>query len=387
MHKILNILKWCEPAARFILLVLTAIWVATTYRQTPLRFSFFLIIVLLLILLDIGRLRFRFIREHPVVFSIFSLVLCMLILSVKRSDTIQIYYFFLLDQIFNIRKGKTPKALVSVHFFGFMAVECYALIVTERKDFGQYARDVLVLLACYTLVLFIFAVIHYFKWEREKLKVLNANLIEYSFQEREYLIAKERSHISQELHDSLGHSLMAVLMNVRYLEAIQGRSQEEKNKQIVEIEELLKECVSSLRGSVYHLKKLDDNVNLREEIKRIIDKFDELNLLKIRLDYTDEVDSTANRVKTVLLTTIREGITNSIRHGDATKIDISIYFVADRVELIIKDNGSGCAAIHKSFGLNGIAERVKETGGEVWFISARNKGFTIKALLPGGVEC
>jgi signal transduction histidine kinase len=52
--------------------------------------------------------------------------------------------------------------------------------------------------------------------------------------------------------------------------------------------------------------------------------------------------------------------------------------------MIIKDNGSGCEDIKKSYGLNGIVDRVKEVGGEVWFISRKGKGFTIKTLLPGG---
>lgn len=370
---------------RFVLLISTAVWVTVACRETPLLLSFLLLAVFLLILTDFLRLRSRPVRKHQVLYFFLSFCLCIFILAVNnRTEYLQIYYFFLLDDIFNMRGGKMPKVLIAAHFAGFMGVECYALYVIKNADSSRDFTDGFVVFASYVLVLLVFAVIHYFKRERERLKVLNANLMEYSFQEREYLLAKERSRISQELHDSLGHSLMAVLMNVRYLKAIEDKSQEERNRQTGEIEELLKECVANLRSSVYSLKELDDSIDLREEIGRIVGKFNELGLVKIRLDYDDKADKAPNHVKAVLHKTIREGVTNSIRHGSPTFIYLSIRCVNDLIELIVRDNGSGCGDIHPSFGLNGIAGRVKETGGEVWFTSAKNKGFTIRALLPGG---
>lgn len=383
MQKILPVFKWFSIAARFILLIWAAVWVVLHFwKNVPLSI-FALSAISLLIFSDIGRRFIPIVRKHSVLRCVMAIVLCVVLLAIKETDMIQVYYFFLLDDIFNMGSGKTQKSLIAVHSAGFFGVSIIRLVLQDRGAL-QCLKDILFLIACYGLVLFILAVVHYFKAEQERLKVLNGDLIAYSFEEREYLIAKERSRISQELHDSIGHSLMAVLMNVRYLKAIQAKSQEEKDGQIDEIEELLKECVTNLRSSVCSLRELDETIDLRKEIGRIIDKFDPLGLVKIHLAYDDEVGHFPGRVKSVLFKTIREGITNSIRHGGATIVQISIHRLEKQVELIVKDNGSGCADIEKSFGLNGIVERVRETGGEVWFLSAKNKGFTIKALLPGG---
>lgn len=386
MRKILDHMKWFDPVARFILLAWAVIWLVVTYWKNPVLSGLSLSILVFLILLDIGRLRSRFVPNHFTAFSVLSIVLCALFLAAKRADIIQIYYFFLLDELLDKQKGKIPKALIVIHFIGFMGAECYVLYGTGHEIFQKDFSDIFILLACYALILLILIVAHYRRWEREHLKELNAKLIEYSFQEREYLFAKERSQISQELHDSLGHSLMAVLMNVRYLKAIQDKSQDEKDKQLNEIEDLVKECVSNLRTSVYNLRELDETVNLREEIERIIQNFDQMGLIKIRLNYDDQIDEAPNAIKVILHKTIREGITNSIRHGNASSVQISIRRKENHIELVIQDNGSGCAEIHKSFGLNGIVDRVKEVGGDVWFISAKDDGFTIRALLPGGNE-
>lgn len=386
MQKLLDHMRWFDPFARFGLLAWSAVEIHSSGLQMSLLTVAMFATVLFLIILDIGRLRLKIVRRHPAVFSVISIILCLAILAVKRFDVIQVYYFFLLDDIFKMHAEKTRNWLIFGHFDGFIAVEIYVIFIIEQKSFRQNFFSVFVLLSSYAILLFVFAVIHYYKWDRDQLKTLNSRLIEYSFQERDYLVANERSHISQELHDSLGHSLMATLMNVRYLKAIQGKSPDESRKQIDEIENLLKECVENLRGSVYSLKELDENISLREEVERIIHEFDNLGLVKIRLDYDDKIDESPNPIKSILYKTIREGITNSIQHGNASAVQISIQLTGDQIELILKDNGSGCEDILKSYGLNGIVDRIREVGGEVWFTSAKNKGFFTKALLPGGNE-
>jgi signal transduction histidine kinase len=89
-------------------------------------------------------------------------------------------------------------------------------------------------------------------------------------------------------------------------------------------------------------------------------------------------------VEDILLTTINEAITNSLKHGNLTTIDISLEIINDDLHMIIKDNGEGCKSINKSNGLNGITARIKRINGNVSFTSPMNKGFTIKVLIPGG---
>lgn len=258
LQKILN-MKMLYLAARFALLGWAAVGVSAVLRQDSLLFVFLSVIVILLILLEIGRLCFPSVGRHPAAFLILSIALCLLFFTARGADLVQIYYFFLLHDIFTIQKGKVPKALVAFHFAGFMGAEGYAVFVTEHEIFRYGFSDIIVVFVCYALILLIFAWIHYFKWE------------------------------------------------------------------------------------------LDKNINLREEIQRIIQKFDELGLVRIGLDYDSEADKAPGHVKEVIHKAIREGITNSIRHGSASSIQISIHCREDGVELVIEDNGSGCADIHKSF--------------------------------------
>jgi signal transduction histidine kinase len=171
-------------------------------------------------------------------------------------------------------------------------------------------------------------------------------------------------------------------MNIRYLKALEdkGKIQNEIN----EIDNLVKESIETLRSTVYNLKELDEDLNLKEEIKELTKKFNELNLVNINFDCSNDINFSSNNIKNVLLSTIKEGITNSLKHGNPSTINISIRLINDNFELILSDNGEGCKFINKSNGLNGITERIKKFSGQVAFSSSINKGFTIKALIPGG---
>jgi signal transduction histidine kinase len=173
---------------------------------------------------------------------------------------------------------------------------------------------------------------------------------------------------------------MALSMNVKYIKAIKDR--EKINHEINELESLISKSIQSLRETVYNLRKLDENFSLHNEITSIISKFNKLNIIKITLDYDNNIEKSSIAIKNILISTIKESITNSLKHGNSAKIFISIKLIRNTIKLIIKDNGDGCSCIIKSEGLAGIENRFKTFNGTINFITSPNKGFTITASIP-----
>lgn len=381
MQKFLNYFKRIDPIARFILLAGAAIELTADAAGNVLH-PVLLLPVFALIVLEAATLLHKNIRRSfPLICVQIGLTIPLML--IKPHDFIMIYFFFLLDDIFNMPGSKTKNSLLWVHFACFLAEEGALYFLIRHSSPKEGLNGLFTILLIYFTVFIIFLLIHYFKSERDRLKALNAGLIDYSFQEREFLINKERAAISQELHDTLGHSLMAILMNIRYLKAM-PRQSEDNIKQIREIEDLTQEAVGNLRSCVYNLRELDKNLDLHAEVDRIIRRFEELGIVSILFDYDGNAEDIPGPVKSALYKAIREGITNSIRHGDATKIQISIKNQDGSIKLVLSDNGLGCADIQKSFGLTGILDRAHELNGEAYFFSEKNKGFTIKVVLPGG---
>ncbi|WP_217812264.1 sensor histidine kinase [Clostridium tyrobutyricum] len=313
-------------------------------------------------------------RKNYSRFLIISILLFMTIWIIDRS--INIYYFIILDDIFDICEFRTRIKFLLFHFTGFI------LYVIMYKPLIHNLNHIMYYIVAYILTLMIFVIIHNYRYERDKLKVLNSNLIEYSFKEREYVVMEERERISQELHDSIGHSLMALSMNIRYLKALKDK--EKIQSEICEIDKLVKESIKTLRTTVYDLKKLDGEVDIQDEIEKIAEKFNKLDIVKIIFSCKIDTGILSGKVQEVLITTVKEAITNSLKHGSPSIIYISIEIRDYRLHMEIKDNGEGCKFIRRSNGLNGIVKRIHKINGEVNFISIVNRGFTIEISIPEG---
>ena len=77
-------------------------------------------------------------------------------------------------------------------------------------------------------------------------------------------------------------------------------------------------------------------------------------------------------------------MTNAIRHARPTKIDVLLAFSERELRLSMCDNGCGFDPNLKSsgFGLQGMAERAEDMGGQFSIQSASGKGTTISVTIP-----
>ena len=71
-----------------------------------------------------------------------------------------------------------------------------------------------------------------------------------------------------------------------------------------------------------------------------------------------------------------------MRYSEASRIDVILKFLDDRLELYILDNGKGCNEIHENNGLRGIKERTEKLGGTVRFASVEGEGFSTVIKIP-----
>ncbi|WP_329736550.1 sensor histidine kinase [Catenibacterium mitsuokai] len=87
-----------------------------------------------------------------------------------------------------------------------------------------------------------------------------------------------------------------------------------------------------------------------------------------------------NTKEDILFRVIQESVTNAVRHGDATHIDISLYIEDNSLYLKIQDNGQGCEEIHYGFGLKQMKERLGMINGKVAYDG--HHGFLTIVTIP-----
>lgn len=190
---------------------------------------------------------------------------------------------------------------------------------------------------------------------------------------------EERNKISREIHDSVGHKLTAILLQSEAYIRIYKKDAEKSQELIYSVRDNLRQCTEHLRKAVKGLnpKKYADSIM---SIQQMIANFEKATGIKISFLITGLQYKLNPAVETVIYRNIQEALTNSVRHGKASKIDIELMYSDNKIELKVSDNGVGCDKIYKGMGISGMEERVRILGGNIIFQSAN--GFAINTVIP-----
>ncbi|WP_406785495.1 sensor histidine kinase [Clostridium neuense] len=217
----------------------------------------------------------------------------------------------------------------------------------------------------------------------DKLREAYEKLERYSETVEELSILRERNRISREIHDSVGHTLSAVLIQLQALNYVVDKNNEQGISMISEMTSFVKNGIENVRRTVRKLKPTDfDRYEGIFAIEEMITKYKKLTGAEIRLILSKEKRPLSSDESFISYRIVQEALNNAIRHGHASLIEVSIQFLEDKLYMRIKDNGVGTDKINKSFGITGMEERVKKLGGNLEVKSEKNKGFEVTVNIP-----
>lgn len=192
---------------------------------------------------------------------------------------------------------------------------------------------------------------------------------------------KERKRLARDIHDTLGHALTGIAAGVDACIAMIDINPEATKKQLMVISKVVRQGIVDVRNSLNKLRPgaLEQH-GFKGAIENMIEEFTSVSDLTISLDYRlDKVDF-ENTKEDILFRVIQESVTNAVRHGDATHIDISLYIEDNSLYLKIQDNGQGCEEIHYGFGLKQMKERLGMINGKVAYDG--HHGFLTIVTIP-----
>ncbi len=221
---------------------------------------------------------------------------------------------------------------------------------------------------------------------QESLKKANEDLESYSNTIQEVTLLRERNRLSRELHDSVGHSLSAIIFQLGAIEKLISSRPEKASAMTKNIRTYCQDSLQELRLMVRDLKpKILDTYEGLLAIEELVRNFTKITSIKVNLRVSKKKYNLNADQCAVLYRVVQEFMTNSVKHGHASLININVTFNENEVYINLKDNGVGCSNINKSFGLQGIQERIKSVKGQVALYSEKNKGFELIATIPKGV--
>jgi len=212
---------------------------------------------------------------------------------------------------------------------------------------------------------------------REEQRRLNAELRATRLLLAESARVNERTRISRELHDLLGHHLTALSLNLEVAGHItEGQAQEH----VRQAHTLAKLLLTDVREAVSQLRE-SGAIDLAAALRPLTERVPSLDI-HLRIDDPFSVEDPERAH--VLLRCTQEIITNAVRHAGAHNLWINVERDAAQVVISAHDDGIGgdFEEIMPGNGLRGMRERLAQYGG-VLDVSARSgEGFRLRASLP-----
>lgn len=244
-----------------------------------------------------------------------------------------------------------------------------------------------ILISVFVLIITAFA--QYYRREKEKKDILykelldtHRRLMDYADEVEKLTIIEERNRIARDIHDTLGHNMTGIIMGIEMADHIIENDINKAKELLDRAKKSSREGLKQIREVVETLKpdvKISTGIT---SITELIDEFSYKTGVSIDVKISGKVKALSSKVNMVLYRIIQEGITNAVRHGEASRIDIELEYTKDKIRFSITDNGQGCKSIEEGFGLKGMGERVDSVNGVLNIEST--EGFTVKGFLPIG---
>ncbi|WML42824.1 sensor histidine kinase [Neobacillus sp. PS3-40] len=217
----------------------------------------------------------------------------------------------------------------------------------------------------------------------QELSDVHEQLRSYSKQVEELTVIRERNQIAREIHDTVGHKMTALLVQLQIAREFMNLDLEESKHSIQNCEGLAREALEEIRTSVRTLHEDDGLItSFISTLQKLLKDFSQMTTIEVSLEINGDLSATPTSIQPTINRIIQESLTNSKRHGNATKCHVSIDCKPDFIHLYIKDNGIGTFQIQPSFGLLNMRERAMEHGGSIHYESKEGHGFIVKANFP-----
>lgn len=192
----------------------------------------------------------------------------------------------------------------------------------------------------------------------------------------------ERARIAREVHDTLGHSLTSLKLQLEVARRFQGQDEEKARAALSTAEELAARSLLDVRLALKGIRNAECGFSFTQAV-------DEL-AKQAKLNERLEVDTDIDRVELPgeigyqIFRVVQECMTNTLKHADARSVRITASTCNGVLKLIFKDDGKGLPATAGAdrYGMKGMEERVQHLRGKLIVESASGKGTQVTVEVP-----
>lgn len=173
-----------------------------------------------------------------------------------------------------------------------------------------------------------------------QLEVSHQQLKAYAEQVEELATTKERNRLARDIHDSLGHSLTIINVQLEKALAFRQRNPEEAVQAVSDAKRLASEALRDVRRSVGTLRATNSTFSFTGAMNALVESM-RGEQLTIEMSITGSDQDFSRQMLMALYRAAQEGLTNIQKHASASAVQLHIDFRETEASLTLTDNGSG----------------------------------------------
>ena len=193
----------------------------------------------------------------------------------------------------------------------------------------------------------------------------------------------ERQRLARGLHDEVGQSMTAVLLQLKRLQA---NASPEQRRQLDDAQEIVKTSLDDVRRLAQELRpEVLDHLGLASALETLANSFAQRTQLTVQKHLERDLPSLAPGAELVIYRIAQESLTNIARHAQASEVLLSLERGNGSVVLRVVDDGQGFRPEHvEGGGLRGIRERALIVGGAAAIKPGSHGGVEVRLEVPVG---
>jgi len=223
-----------------------------------------------------------------------------------------------------------------------------------------------------------------------ELEVSHQQLKDYAGQVAELATTRERNRLARDIHDSLGHYLAVINVQLEKALAFRAKKPREADQAVSDAKQLASEALQDVRRSVSALRATGELPELIPSLTELVERV-RSDHCSIELHIEGSEDGFSKPGLLTLYRAAQEGLTNIQKHAGASHAWIELHFGEQEATLSLRDNGRGFDPLGQQhlqpgreggYGLQGLQERLELVGGSLKVESVPGAGTSLRVTVP-----
>src|SRR6266849_118411 len=230
--------------------------------------------------------------------------------------------------------------------------------------------------------------LHQLEESNAELEEAHRQLQSYANEVEELTVVRERTRMAREIHDTLGHYLSILTIQLETISKLQERDPARAAIEVAEARRVASQSMQEVRNAIAALRPTSiATLSLTQAISQLGSEFEQsATETTLTLDLDTQLPPISPDLQVALYRAVQEALTNVRKHAHASKVLVRLRYEDELLELLVLDNGRGASGDANSqaegFGLIGLRERIELLGGQVAHGPAEPAGYRVTVQVP-----